>query len=109
MQRVTLVTYEVKPGRAAENEALSLAVFKELRATAPGEMAYGLFKGADGVTFVHLFVNLAEDDSAALTELPSFKTYQTGIADRCVAPPQVTRFALDLIDSYGLKGAPVPA
>lgn len=109
MQRVTLVTYEVKPERAAENEALSLAVFKELRATAPDEVAYGLFKGADGLTFVHLFVNLAEDDSAAITELPSFKAYQAGILDRCASPPQATRFALNLIESYGLKGAPVPA
>ena len=109
MQRVTLVTYETKPGRAAENEALSQAVFDELRARAPGEVAYGLFKAPDGVTFAHLFVNFAQDDSAAITELPSFKAYQAGIADRCVTPPQVTRLSLNLVDSYGLKGARVPA
>jgi hypothetical protein len=109
MQRVTLVTYETKPERAAENEALSLAVFEELRARSPGEVAYGLFRSPDGVTFVHLFVNFAEDDSAAITELPSFKAYQAGVLDRCVAPPQATRFGLNLVDSYGLKGAPVPA
>jgi hypothetical protein len=109
MQRVTLVTYETKPERAAENEALSLAVFEELRTRTPGDVAYGLFKGSDGVTFVHLFVNLAEDDSAAVTELPSFKAYQAGILDRCVTPPQANRFSLNLLESYGLKGAPVPA
>lgn len=109
MQRVTLVTYETKPERAAENEALSRAVFEELRARRPGEVAYGLFKAPDGVTFVHLFVNFAEDDSAAVTELPSFKTFQAEILDRCVTPPQATRFGLNLVESYGLKGAPVPA
>ena len=109
MQRVTLVTYEVKPEQAAENQALSVAVFKELRATAPDGLIYGLFKAPDGVTFAHLFVNLAEDDSAQLTELPSFKAYQAGIADRCVTPPQVIRLSLELIESYGLKGVPVPA
>jgi hypothetical protein len=109
MQRVTLVTYETKPERAAENEALSLAVFEELRARSPGDVAYGLFKSPDGLTFVHLFVNFAEDDSAAVTELPSFKAYQAGVLDRCVTPPQAMRFGLNLMDSYGLKGAPVPA
>lgn len=61
------------------------------------------------MTFAHLFVNLAQDDSAQLTELPSFKAYQAGIADRCVTPPQVSRLGLELIESYGLKAAPVPA
>jgi hypothetical protein len=109
MQRVTLVTYETKPEMAAENEALSRAVFKELEARRPGEVAYGLFKAPDGVTFVHLFVNFAADDSESLTELPSFKAYQAGVADRCATPPQVTRLSLNLLESYGLKGAQVPA
>lgn len=54
-------------------------------------------------------MNLAQDDSAQLTELPSFKAYQAGIADRCVTPPQVIQLGLELIEFNGLKAAPVPA
>ncbi len=73
MQRVTLVRYTAKPGRDDENEALSRAVFRELRTTSPDHLAYALFR--DGLDFVHLFVNARTDDSSALTELPSFKAY----------------------------------
>ncbi len=109
MQRVTLVTYEAKPERAAENEALSRKVFEELRMRRPGEVAYGLFKSADGTSFVHLFVNFAADDSAVLTDLPSFTAFQENISDRCVTPPAATRYAVNLVESYGLEGAVIEA
>ena len=107
MQRVTLVRYAAKPDRAAENEALSRAVFAELRATVPDHLAYALFR--DGADFVHLFVNTRADDSNALTELPSFKAYARDVAERCVAPPEVTRLSLRLLESYGLASAMTPA
>lgn len=107
MQRVTLVRYATKPDRAAENEALSRAVFAELRATTPQGVAYALFR--DGAEFVHLFVNLVEDSSDAVTELASFKAFSTGQGERFVAPPQVERMALQLVDSYGLARAVTPA
>ena len=100
MQRVTLVRYTAKPDRAAENEALSRAVFAELKTAAPAHVTYALFR--DGLDFVHLFVNTASEDASALVELESFKTYSKDVADRCEAPPEVTRFALTLLDSYGL-------
>ncbi|MDQ0466377.1 quinol monooxygenase YgiN [Caulobacter ginsengisoli] len=100
MQRVTLVRYRCKPDQADANEALSRAVFDEARAVAPGHVAYGLFR--DGVDFLHLFINTAEDDSAAITELPSFKAFSEGIAARCEAPPEATRMGLTLVESYGL-------
>lgn len=100
MQRVTMVRYAVKTDRAAENEALSRAVFEELRATAPRGVGYGLFRNGDD--FVHLFVNLRDDSSDAVTELASFKAYQAGLLDRCVTPPQPTRLSLEHLDSYGL-------
>jgi len=40
MQRVTLVRYTTKPERAAENEALSRAVFAQLRSAPPEGVAY---------------------------------------------------------------------
>jgi hypothetical protein len=99
MQRVTLVRYATKPDRAAENEALSRAVFAELRKTAPEHVAYALFR--DGVEFVHLFVNTAADDSSAVTELPTFKAYAKDVGARCKTPPQPTRISIELLESYG--------
>jgi len=100
MQRVTLVRYAAKADRADENEALSRAVFAELRAAAPGHVAYALFR--DGVDFVHLFINTADDDSSAVTELPSFKAYAKDVTARCEEPPEPMRLCLPLVDSYGL-------
>jgi hypothetical protein len=103
MPRVTLVRYATKPDRAAENEALSRAVFSELHKTKPAGIAYGLFKEADGVSFVHVFINRAADTSDPLTELATFKAFGKAIGERCVAPPEQTRLSLDLVDSYGLN------
>lgn len=103
MPRVTMVRYTTKPDRAAENEALSRAVFTELHRTKPEGIAYGLFKELDGTSFVHLFVNLVDDSSDAVTELPTFKAFEKSIRERCVALPAPTRITVDLVDSYGLK------
>src|ERR1700722_20650823 len=99
MQRVTLVRYKTKPGRADENEALSKAVFTELRQTNPGHVAYGLFR--DGSDFVHLFANLTDDDSSPVTELSSFKAFAQDINARCEESPEATRFALYLVACDG--------
>jgi hypothetical protein len=107
MQRVTLVRYKAKPGRAEENEALSRAVFAELRATTPDHVAYALFR--DGLDFVHVFINTQVDDSDAVTELPSFKAFSKDASGRYEAPPDVTRLSLNLIESYGLTSAMAPA
>src|ERR1700754_1032218 len=103
MQRVTLVRYTTKPERAAENEALSRAVFGQLHSTPPPGVAYALFR--DGNEFIHVFVNLKEDDAGAITELPAFKAFQDGIADRCEVQPKATRLAAQLVDSYGFRAA----
>ncbi len=103
MQRVTLVQYTTKPECAAENEQLSRAVFDQLRSAPPDGIAYALFR--DAGQFVHVFLNLAADDSAAVTELPAFKAFQAGITERCAVQPAATRMALDLVDSYGFGGA----
>lgn len=100
MPRVTIVRYTTKPGCAQENEALSRAVYGELRRETPPHIAYALFRGGD--EFLHLFVNTRDDSSDPVTELPTFKAFQKGILSRCVEPPQATRVSLDLIDGYGL-------
>ena len=99
MQRVTLVRYAAKPDKADENEALSLAVFNELKVVKPEHVAYALFR--NGVDFVHLFVNLRADDSSAVTELPTFKAFAKDVDARSEAPPEATRMTLNLLASYG--------
>jgi|SRR3954466_6293431 hypothetical protein len=108
MQRVTLVRYTTKSDRTAENEALARAVFTQLHHNAPNDVAYALFR--NGNEFIHVFLNLKADESAAVTELPTFVAFQKDINDRCEVPPEVTRVAAELVDYYGLKTArqPVP-
>jgi hypothetical protein len=101
MQRVTLVRYTTKPERADENENLSRAVFAQLRSGSSEGVAYALFR--DGNEFVHVFLNLKEDESAPVTALPAFKTFEEGIPDRCDVPPKATRMAVRLVDSYGFR------
>ncbi len=103
MPRVTMVRYTTKPERADENEALSRAVFSELHEKKPAGIAYGLFKEPDGISFVHVFINLVDDSSDAVTELPTFKAFEKSIRERCTTPPAPTRVSAELVDSYGLK------
>jgi hypothetical protein len=101
MQRVTLVRYATKPDRADENEKLSRAVFAELRAQKPEQVVYALFR--DGANFVHLFVNAKGEDSAILTELPSFKAFIKNTSERFEAPAEQTRIDTYLVEAYGLS------
>jgi hypothetical protein len=99
MQRLTVVRYTTKPDHAAENEALSRAVFAQLRSVSPDGVAYALFR--DGNEFIHVFLNLEEDESAPVTGLAAFNTFEKGILERCEAPPKPMRVAAQLVDHYG--------
>ncbi len=103
MQRVTVVRYTTKSDHTAENEALSRAVFTQLHSARPEGVAYALFR--DGSDFIHVFLNLKDDESAPLTDLAAFKTFQKGIAERHTAPPEVTRIAAQLVDCYGFSAS----
>ncbi len=100
MQRVTLVRYTAKKDSADENEALSRAVFEDLRKAAPKNVAYALFR--NGTEFLHLFVNTATTDATMLVDLPSFKAYGEKVSTRCEAAPVPERYELTLLESYGL-------
>ena len=100
MQRLTMVRYATRPEASAENERLSRAVFDQIRAEAPADIAYGLFRIDD--EFIHLFVNLAADNSDAVTETSAFHAFQADLAKRSSTPVQPTRLSVELIDSYGL-------
>jgi hypothetical protein len=107
MQRVTMVRYTAKPGRADENETLSKAVFAELERKPAQPFAYALLR--DGDDFLHMFLNLAEDDASALTELSSFKAFSEGGAERWAAPPEILRLGMRLVATYGFEAARQPA
>ncbi|HMI18357.1 MAG TPA: hypothetical protein VK533_02300 [Sphingomonas sp.] len=103
MQRVTIVRYKVKPEAVAENEALSHAVFDRVRRDRPQGVSYGLFKEADGQSFVHVFVNLLDDNSDAVTGLAEFDAFGSHLSARCEIPPEVSRGSVELVDSYGFS------
>jgi hypothetical protein len=107
MQRITFVRYTAKPDRADENEALSRAVFAELRAKRPSGVAYAL--GRDGDAFVHLFINFNADEAESVTELASFKAFSAEGPDRWIAPPEVVRLGLDVVEAYGFERTPALA
>jgi hypothetical protein len=100
MQRLTLVRYAAKPDRADENQALSLAVFDELKTIRPDHVAYLLFR--QGADFIHLFVNLRDDDASVLVDLPTFKAYSKDIGGRAATQPEITRLEATLLASYGV-------
>ena len=103
MQRVTLVRYTTKPGKAAENEALSRAVFTELHATKPKGAAYALLR--DGDDFLHVFINTREAESGVVVDLPTFKAFTKDSQSRYTAEPNVIRADMQLVDSYGFSNA----
>ena len=106
MQRLTVVRYTTRPDQTAENEALSRAVFAQLRSAPPEGVAYALLR--DGNEFIHVFLNLKADESAPVTELPAFKTFQKGVSERCDVPPVATRLAAQLVDCYGFGAGSGP-
>jgi hypothetical protein len=99
--RNVLVRYRVKPDRVAENEALAGAVYDELARTEPdGLLRYATFKLPDGVSFVHFSSSDVEDGAASpLTELPAFRRFLAGIAERCDEQPVTT--SLSELGSFG--------
>jgi hypothetical protein len=107
MQRVTMVRYTAKPDRADENERLSRAVFAELREKRPHGIAYTLCRTGD--EFVHVFINFNADESESLTELVSFKAFSATGPDRWVAPPDVVRLGVNVVEAYSAERMPATA
>jgi hypothetical protein len=94
-----MVSYKVKPGRAAENERAAAAVYEALHAARPAGLRYATFRLEDGVSFVHIVAHAEADGSNALTSLPAFKAFAEGVRERCAEPP--VRVELTEIGSYG--------
>jgi hypothetical protein len=88
MARTVSVRYTTRPDRADENERLIREVFAELAVSRPPGLDYAAFRLEDGVSFVHLAT--IEGDENPLTSLPAFRTFVSGIGDRCTDPPVTT-------------------
>jgi hypothetical protein len=85
-----IVRYKVKPERAAENEQLVRDVYAELHQTKPPGFRYATFQLEDGVSFVHVASNDAEDGRSPLSEVQAFKRFQQNIDERCEERPVVS-------------------
>jgi hypothetical protein len=97
--RRVIIRYTVKPEHVDRNEQLVRAVYDELARTRPSGLRYATFRLGAGGEFVHLSSTETADGRSPLTELPAFRAFQAGIAERCEQPPVVTE--LHEIGSFG--------
>jgi len=93
-----VVSYRLKPECVSENERLAAAVYDALREARPTGLRYATFRLDDGVSFLHVVAHAEEGGRNALTSLPAFQAFSSGVKDRCVDPPK--RVALTEIGSY---------
>lgn len=91
--RAMMVQYKTAAPSAEANAALVRAVFEELAARAPDGIRYASYRLPDGVTFVHIATVDRPPGDNPLTALPSFRTFQAQLAERCVEPPVVTELS----------------
>jgi hypothetical protein len=88
--KTTVVRYQVKPERAAENQGLIEAVFAELDERQPKGFTYEAFRLEDGVSFIHIVIEHEIDEPDSLQAVPAFQLFVADIADRCDVPPVAT-------------------
>ena len=85
----TLIRYRTKPERAKENTDLVKEVFAELKAKEPEGLRYLVLR-LDDDTFVHL-VATEGDVQSPFSGIEAFRSFQTGVRDRCLDPPEPNR------------------
>jgi len=86
----TVVRYQTKPAQADENQRLIEAVFAELDQRQPDGFTYRVFRLEDGVSFIHLVIEHDVDEPDSLQDVPAFRKFVAGIAERCDVPPLAT-------------------
>jgi len=90
VMKATVVRYQAKPERAAENQHLIEAVFAELDERQPEGFTYKVFRLEDGVSFIHVAIEHGVEDPDSLQAVPAFQAFVAGIAERCDVPPVAT-------------------
>lgn len=83
-----VVRYRTKPEFADKNQELVEKVFAELHEKDVTGSAYASFRLEDGVSFVHVAVEEPGGGSVSLADLPAFREFQAGIAERCDEQPE---------------------
>jgi hypothetical protein len=83
----TLVRYKTKPEQMQENERLIRQVFQELQARLPDGARYLALRLDDG-TFIHFSAVESTDGPHPITTLDAFRSFQSGIKERCMEPPR---------------------
>ena len=86
----TVVRYQSKPERAAENQRLIEAVFADLEHHQPEGFTYKVFRLDDGVSFIHVVIEHDIDEPDSIQAVPAFQAFVAGIAQRCDVPPVAT-------------------
>jgi hypothetical protein len=81
--KATVVRYQAKPDRVAENTELIQAVFAELNQREPDGFTYKVFRLEDGVSFLHVVIEHDIDGPDSLQDVPAFRAFVAGIAERC--------------------------
>ena len=88
MMKATVVRYQAKADRADENQRLIEAVFAQLDEQEPQGFTYKVFRLEDGVSFVHVAIEHDDvDNPDSLQDVPAFRSFVAGIADRCDVAP----------------------
>jgi protein-tyrosine phosphatase len=85
--KTTIVRYQVKPERAAENQQLIEAVFVELDERELDGFTYKVFRLEDGVSFIHVVIEHDVEEPDSLQDAAAFQAFVANIADRCDVPP----------------------
>ncbi len=87
----TVVRYQAKPDRAAENRRLIESVFAGLDEQQPEGFTYKVFQLEDGVSFVHVVIEHGINHPDSLQDVPAFQAFVADIADRCDVPPVASK------------------
>lgn len=93
----TVVRYKTKPEAAQENERLIEEVFRALGAKSPEGVRYLALKLSDGA-FIHFSAGEANDGINPIPQLEAFRSFQSGIKERCAEQPQLS--AATIVGNY---------
>jgi len=94
-----VVRYRTKPEQADENQALVEKVFAELNEMGDTGFSYMTLRLEDGVSFVHVVIEDEGGGTTSLADVPAFRAFTAGIADRCDEQP--VAMGATIIGSHG--------
>lgn len=94
---LTVISYKVKDGRAAENRSLVERVFQDLERAAPADLRYLVLDLGEG-NFLHIVAAGEGSDTKPLTETAAFKAFNANHGERRSGP--LNRSPATVIGNY---------